>query len=395
MNNTSDSSTGNLSCSPFASDQYIAVTLLSACTGAVSVVASLFVIVGILISKKYLFFIQRLILYLSIAVFLNSISVVLRLQRIATLGGKSASHLTPLCVITSFVDQTTSWSALIAVCCITCCLVLNVVLLRSVETLEKVYVFLIFVFPLCFNWIPFIKESYGVAGAWCWIRNEDEDCNKFLFGNYLRFILWYIPLYVVLFILVTTYVFIMCRIRGLRRHWEGKFDPDTKRKRENMFREFRPLVWYPLIYLLLNIFPLMNRIHDAFVTESSLALWVLHALFSPLRGGFIALAYALDGQTVRRMFKSSTLCTLFRRGAMRQHVREYPTTRGHSDSYVAKEEGEESKRNLSNGVNDKKECLGEDLPSQIALSVVGSSSGSDGKEIDHEKVDNGVCTATV
>ena len=401
MNNMSNSSTEDLSCSLFASDQYIAVTLLSACTGAVSVVASLFVIVGILVSKKYHFFIQRLILYLSIAVFLNSISVVLRLQRTATLGGRSASHLQPLCVITSFVDQTTSWSALIAICCITCCLVLNVVLLRSVETLEKVYVFLIFVFPLCFNWIPFIEESYGVAGSWCWIRNKDEDCNEFLFGNYLRFILWYIPLYVVLFILLTTYVFIVCRIRRLRQHWEGKFDPESKRKRKKMLKDFRPLIWYPLIYLLLNIFPLMNRIHDAFVSEPSLTLWVLHALFSPLRGGFIALAYALDGQTVRRMLKSSMICTLFRRGGARRHVREYPTTRGHSDSYVVKaeereEEWEESKNDLSSSVEDNKEHLGEDLPTQVALSVVESGSGSpDNKELDYENVDNGVCTATI
>ena len=145
----------------------------------------------------------------------------------------------------------------------------------------------------------------------------------------------------------------------------------------------------------------MNRIHDAFVSEPSLALWVLHALFSPLRGGFIALAYALDGQTVRRMLKSSMICTLFRRGGARRNVREYPTTRGHSDSYVVKaeereEEWEESKNDLSSSVEDNKEPLGEDLPTQVALSVVESGSGSpDNKEIDYDNVDNGVCTATI
>lgn len=376
MNNTSNF-TSDLNCSPFGTDQYVAMAVLSACMGAVSAVASLTVIIGILASKKYLFFIQRLILYLGVAVLLDALTVVLRLQQLGKLSGQNVDHYHALCVFTGFASQTTSWSVLISICCITCCLLQNVLLLRSVEKLETVYVFLIFVFPLLFNWVPFIKDSYGEAGVWCWIRNKDDNCKSFLFGNYLRFIFWYIPLYVLLFLLIITYVVIIFWIQRLRKRWDGKFDPESKMKREKMRKEFRPLIWYPLIYLILNIFPLMNRIHDAFSSHPSLALWVLHA-FSPLRGGFIALAYALDSQTLRRL-GSMAFCVILRPGTRRE-VKQYPSTRGHSDSYVEEGKTQLNKNRSSNNHDGNAPLDCQSTPQNITLSVIGSSSVSNANE---------------
>ena len=339
MSNTSNvSSEGN--CSPFDTSPYVAVAVLSACSGGMSAIACLLVIAVILIFKKYLFFIQRLILYLSIAALLNSLSVVLRLQRIAQLHGDSDS-LHGLCVFTAVIDQSAAWSELVAISCVTFSLLLNVVLLRSVEKLEWVYVLLIFTFPLLFNWIPFIKSSYGEAGAWCWIRNEDSDCHNFSFGNYLRFILWYIPLYVILFILLATYIVIICRVHRLRLQWEGKFDPEIKKKREQMRSEFRPLVWYPLIYIFLNIFPLLNRIHDGTNARPVLSLWILHAISDPLKGGFVALAYSLDSETVRRLCSSQSIRVIMRPNSTEQ-ISEYPSAKAHSDSFGNEEASQKS-----------------------------------------------------
>ena len=371
MNNLTSDEDGD--CSPYTSDSYIAVTILSSCTGAISAIASLLVISGIFVTKKHLFFIQRLIFYLSTAVLLNSLSVVLRLQRVAALGGRSVEHLHPLCVLTAFIDQTTSWSTLIAICCITSSLLVNVVLLRSVETLEKVYIALIFGVPLLFNWIPFINESYGEAGAWCWIRNKDEDCQNF--GNSLRFILWYIPLYVVLVILIAVYIVILYRVRKLQQHWDGKFDPSSKHMRDKMRKEFRPLIWYPLIYLILGVFPTINRIHGAFISEPSLTLWILHALFSPLRGGFIALAYALDGQTVRRLLSDhSVVCTVLRWGpGTTRHIKEYPSIKTRSDSNAANR----TAHNNNSHSNNNADLQTEYIPlSVVCYKDIENSSGS-------------------
>ena len=373
MSNTSNLTTDDPDCRPFDSNRYIAVTLLSASTGAVSAAASLLVAVGILASKKRLFFIQRLVLYLSVAVFLNSLSVVLRLQRVAALGGGSVKHIHPLCVFTAFLDQTTSWSALIAICCITCSLLLNILLLRSFESLEKVYVALIFAVPLSFNWIPFIKESYGEAGAWCWIRKKNEDCSEFPFGTYLRFVLWYVPLYVVLVILFVTYIFIVYRVRKLSKKFDGKFDPANRAKREKMLKEFRPLIWYPLIYMIMRIFPTINRIHGAFSSEPALPLWILHAFFSPLSGGFIALAYALDGQTLRRLWDCSTVCAVFRRRG-KNRVTEYPSAQGRSDSF-SKKRPPQTNQSSSGDVGDREnDGLANSEKETIALTVLGSTS---------------------
>ena len=392
MNNTINFTTeqDETNCSPFASDRYVGVAILSACTGAVSAAASLLVICGILISKKYLFFIQRLILYLSIAVFLNSLSVVLRLQRTVALGGHSDDKLHPLCVFTAFADQTTSWSTLIAISCITCCILLNVVLLRPVEALEKFYVALIVVLPLSFNWVPFIKGSYGEAGAWCWIKGQDDDCQQKLFGVYLRFILWYIPLYIVLFVILVAYLYILYRVKRLRGHWDGKYDPSNKTTREKMMKEFRPLIWYPLIYLILGVFPTINRIHGAFFDEPSLALWILHAFFSPLRGGFVALAYALDGQTVRRLLRDRSVIStaLLKR---KSRVIEYPATRGHSDSFVSANGKSQLNTNSSNKNRWSEDHRNTTELQTVALSVVEAvaDSGGGGSSGGRGSVENG------
>ena len=317
-------------CSGLGTRQYVALAVLSSISGTLSVVACLVVIVVILLFKKFVYFTQRLILYLSIAALLNAVSVVLRLHRVVDLGGGGGSTH-GLCVFTAALDQMTAWSELIAISCVTVNLLLSVLLLRSVEKLEWVYLALIFVSPLLFNWIPFVKSSYGEAGAWCWIRNQDEDCGDFRFGNVLRFILWFVPLYVILFGLLVAYGVIICRVQRLHFLWHGKFDPEVKRKREQIRSEFRPLIWYPVLYLFLNVFPLMNRIHDGTTSEPELGLWVLHAIFSPLKGGCVALAYGLDTETVRRLC-TSCIFQYFRKSEATKGVSEYPAVKAHSDS---------------------------------------------------------------
>ena len=329
MNHSNETSESDNDCEVFDTRPYVIVALVSAGTGFISVLACLAVIGLILLYRKFYFFTQRLILYLSIAALLNSLSIVLRLQRIAY---KTDNDVTKgVCIFTGFFDHVTAWSELVAICCITFNLLFNAVLHKQTEKLEKLYIALIFVFPLTFNWIPFIHLTYGKAGAWCWIRGEDDDCKRFVFGIYLRFILWYVPAYVIILILIIVYIFIIYKVHRQRHHWEGKYDPETDRQKEHMQKEVRPLLWYPLIFLVLNIFPLINRIYDSFPDKDpELTLWYLQAIFSPLQGGFIAVAYTFDKETFRRLN-----CVNFRAAIWTRSntVTEYPAQQGHTDSY--------------------------------------------------------------
>jgi len=109
--------------------------------------------------------------------------------------------------------------------------------------------------------------------------------------------------------------------------WEGKYDPETERRKEMQLKEVRPLLWYPLIFLLLNLFPLINRLYDASDGPPIIALWYLQAIFSPLQGGFIAIVYTLDKETRQRLN-----CAEIRGALSRAVITEYPAEEGFSDS---------------------------------------------------------------
>lgn len=332
LNESNVTNGSNNICSEFETERYVIVALVSAGTATLSMLACLGVIILIFALKKYLFFIQRLILYLCISALLNSAAIALRFQEAADLSGHTESNgLRILCIFTAFVDQTTAWSETIAFCCITINLLLTAVFKKDTEKLEAVYIFMIFIFPFTFNWIPFIQGAYGEAGAWCWIRALDDDCNPTQFGIYLRLILWYVPNYIIILAVILVYVFIVIWVTRQKKRWAGKYDPETERQKSNLQKEVWPLMFYPLGFLLLNIFPLINRIHDSIVEDTPIyELWLLHAIFSPLQGGYIALVYTLDRDTLKRLRISRVKAAIFHNETK---VTEYPARRGISDSF--------------------------------------------------------------
>ena len=292
-----DSDLGTNSCLIFNTLQFKIVAVIGASSALVSFFACLIVIVLIFLLKKHLFFTQRLILYLTISALFWSVALVLR--RVDYVTENSATR--GFCIFSGFLDQTGSWSLLLAITCITVNLFINSVLNKRTDKFEKLYIFTIFIFPLTFTWIPFINLAYGRSGAWCWIRNVDEDCNNFLFGTILQFALWWVPLYIILLVLIVLYIIIICTVQKSRRKWSGQYDAETDRLQKQLRKEIWPIFWYPVLYLLLNIFPLINRIYNLFVNQPSLALWILHALSVTLQGGFIAVAFTLDPGTLRRL----------------------------------------------------------------------------------------------
>ena len=42
-------------------------------------------------------------------------------------------------------------------------------------------------------WIPFLHDAYGLAGAWCWIRQKDDNCDSLLAGKIEQYVLGYGP----------------------------------------------------------------------------------------------------------------------------------------------------------------------------------------------------------
>ena len=64
---------------------------------------------------------------------------------------------------------------------------------RQALCLEICYVFVPIVISLLFVWIPFLHDAYGLAGAWCWIRQKDDNCDSLLAGKIEQYVLGYGP----------------------------------------------------------------------------------------------------------------------------------------------------------------------------------------------------------
>ena len=316
------SSEGIVECSVFDSPDYMIVAIISSSSACFSALCSTALIGLILLLKKHSFFIQRLVLYLSLAALLNSLSIVARLYRIGY--ERQSEFLNKLCIAAAFIDQTSLWSLFLAFAAVTFTLLMAVVFHKSTVRLEGLYLTLIVGLPLTFNWLPFLQSTYGRAGAWCWIRNlnYDDNCSEHKFGTILQFAIWYIPAYILIGVLLVTYIAIIISAMRQKCSQSNKDNAETKKLHEEVW----PLLFHPIGLFILNIFPLTNRIYGTLISDDPIyALWILHAIFSPLQGGYIALVYILDRATLRQL-----TCNKFRAFFKNSSdvVRDYPAVSG-------------------------------------------------------------------
>lgn len=324
--NTTESSNGDCN-AKFNTPVFVVVAILRAVSGSVSFFASLFVIFLILYFKKYIIFTQRLILYLSIGSMLNGLSIALQ-------GANYFPDIiasTRYCICAGFFDQVTLWSVLLSICSITIDLYFNVVTKRQ-NRYEIFYIFLIFIVPLIFNWIPFINLTYGRAGPWCWIKKFNNDCTTDVFGKVLFISLWYLPLFLFIAGLVFVYIRIYFAIQKMKRSYQGTYNPKSRQLAKMMQKEFKPIIWFPIIFVVLNIFPIVNRLTDSMVEEPFVPLWFLDAILSPLQGALVSLVYALDPETRKRLKKCNLQSEL--KNNYGKSVHEYPFKNSVTDSYA-------------------------------------------------------------
>ena len=223
----------NFNCSTlFNNHDFNNVAIINMTTACLSFLACSFVIVIIVILKVWEFFSQRLVIYLTITALLTAISAII--HRI-DFYNQTSDFYKGFCIFTGFLTQVTSWMLLNSIIAITIFLFCRVMLKRNTDKYEMVYVFCIFLFPLVFNWIPFIHMSYGKAGVWCWIRSFNlETCQVHLFGLWLQFGLWYIPLYLTMTTLTIFYIIILVKIRKERKILTGINDISSKNELKKM-----------------------------------------------------------------------------------------------------------------------------------------------------------------
>lgn len=273
-------------------------------SASLSLVGALFTLLLISLFKKYREPSQRMIAHLSLAAFLYSISYMV---------DDIHDHVTWKCRF-----QGAFITMLVCVCFLwIMCILFNLYFMMLFQfdfrKYEIIVTLICWLLPFLLACLPFTDDAYGPSGAWCWIEND--------FG--WRFGLWYIwrILFVVVFVVVMVHIHYKLYILSRNRHDSPMalscFESDTKTLRV-----------YPIVYFVLNIFPILNRMHQAVHgnrdhTNYNFILLLFQTIADPAFGGTIAVLYTLDSRT-RQLLKPKSLLSAFQNWSQKgSQIKEY------------------------------------------------------------------------
>ena len=178
----------NRSCS-LNPGQLEVLVVTTGCVGLLSYVASAFAIVAAIeFYKAHQVFSQRLVLYLLISTLVYSGILVVQSELIY-------QNIQEFCMTLAFLMQyamrlKSSFIFWITVYLFTLAEFSHNLNKRKHEALYVVSSVLI---PLPIAIVPLLTNTYGPAGAWCWIKGTDSNCERLITGMTEQFALWYGP----------------------------------------------------------------------------------------------------------------------------------------------------------------------------------------------------------
>ena len=276
--------------------------------GASYLALSLCVLAGLVIlcSKLYHTLTHRLYGYLTMANIVYS--TVFTIQYFAEDFDKNLVFQVP-CVIAGFLMQYTGWVVLLLTTVITLHLFLIIVYNKNYtgKKIEAVYVVFSVGFPLLFCWIPFINNTYGLSGDWCWIRWADFDkanitdsskCPLYLTGLIEKMVLWSGPMVLVVFVssAAAVYMILVLIVRARERNTYN----DLGKQYRALLREALPFLTFPIAFYVICIFEISNHIYYALnFYEPDFGLWVVNAISAPFRAVPIILALLCPGVIIK------------------------------------------------------------------------------------------------
>ena len=289
-----NSSTDNCNVS-FTKDQKNELLLAMASSGAVSTVMCMIAVILVIYWRMYKYFVYRLALYQVLSCLLFSVSESLVLMNY-NYNETKRFHVSA-CLATAFLMQYTMWVKLLFTLCLVFHLFCLAVCLKNFTKLEIAYVLLSALSPLLNAWIPFVNNFYNLAGGWCWIHAWKDNCptHKYKNGIIEQFTLWYGPLFVALTLcLIAVIMIVLVLVRRAYLSHKKEAEPlITENRNKTALKELLPLLVYPIIFFVLAVFPLVDRIYGAASKSkhgSYYTLLMAHSITQASWGFFSALA---------------------------------------------------------------------------------------------------------
>ncbi|KAK1169770.1 cyclic AMP receptor-like protein A [Acipenser oxyrinchus oxyrinchus] len=291
------------------SDDYKCVLIIQVkrVTATFSLISCFFMLCVIWLFRKYNSLAQKMILCLTIAAFFDSIAYVM--------GDVHPDGV--LCNFQAWWLTYFDWCSLAWVCLITLNLYLNLVKEMKTDRFEVLYHLMAWGVPFVMSCLPLFRDYYGPAGVWCWITDDHVAW---------RFGIWYIPLFTLIFLMTLCYGRIIYVAKERVLSWSGTFNPEREWRKVSLAEEIKPLKWYPSVYLLVSLFPLINRLHNAFnPLHPVFSLTLLHVISAPLHGLANAFVFGLDKDTWGQLNFTSIQLAIHSRLCDRTLIKEYHT----------------------------------------------------------------------
>ena len=174
-------------CSNSSDVNLLEINLIFGVIGAVCCFFSTLIVVGLLYHKAYSTMLQRMFLYLMLAIVLREFFIAASLEHQVQYKKDLQQRV---CRIIGFLWN---WTGILVFVFTVGMKIYLFFLVKHIAkgnpipkclqtncqrvVMESAFVILTVVITLAYAGIPFITGDYGLAGAWCWIRALNESCN--------------------------------------------------------------------------------------------------------------------------------------------------------------------------------------------------------------------------
>ena len=187
------------------------------------------------------------------------------------------------------------------------------VLQRNFEQLECFACLFSILFPLIIVWIPYVFDAYGFSLGWCGITSSKCHTVPTLI---LQVSLWYGPLIILqnLNAIAIIITIVVLAYRSCFLNKTGENEPLNSISQRNALsnkkalKELLPLLAYPVIFYILTVFPIVDRIYHFIYEEINFYLVLIHAVTTGLWGLNCCIAqliHILLNKRIWRVRKSS------------------------------------------------------------------------------------------
>lgn len=277
-------STNNSYCTDLSTEDIYGLKVTYYCVSSTAAVACILAIILILVSKRHKKFVYRLTLYLMVATLLVEVVNILGVAPVYHNGTTVVVRegFEGLCIAAGFLYQVAFWMELLVIFWIVLYLLMILVFRCNVTGTkqEACGLTVVLILPFLFNWIPFVKDMYGLSGPHCWIKQSmNSNCEYDNVGIALMFSLLNGPEFFTISVVLVSLVaiaIVMCRKVMKQQPRVGQ--PSIH---QQGLKEVLPLLLYLIIHFVLWAAGVVLRICDAILsaqdkTPPHSVLLVLH-----------------------------------------------------------------------------------------------------------------------